>query len=60
MRDKKYLPFIFLPVLIVVIVANSDMHTDGKSVLFALSALCMLVGGYLSARPYFKKKNENA
>lgn len=60
MRDKKYLPLIFLPVMIVVIVANSDMHTDGKSVIFALSALCMLIGGYLSAKPYIKRRKEKA
>lgn len=60
MRDNKNLPLIFIPVLTMVIVANSDMHTYGKSVIFAIAALVLLYAGYLNARPYFKKKNKNA
>ncbi|RLQ91270.1 hypothetical protein D9754_05960 [Planomicrobium sp. Y74] len=59
MRDKKIFPLFFIPLLTVVIVANSDMHFNGKLIIFVISALCILLACYLATKPYIKRKKSS-
>lgn len=58
MRDNKILILIFIPILISIIVANSEIHPVGKSILFGASALCLLFAGCVSYRQSKASKKE--
>ncbi|QHJ69152.1 hypothetical protein [Planococcus halotolerans] len=60
MRDNKIFPLLFIALMTTIIVANSDMHFNGKLIIFVISALCMLLAGYLAAKPYIQRRKEKA
>lgn len=60
MRDNKIFALFFIALMTTVIVANSDMHINGKLIIFSVSGMCMLIAGYLSAKPYIKRRKQKA
>lgn len=60
MRDNKIFPLFFIALMTTVIVANSDMHINGKVIIFSVSGFCMLLAGYLAAKPYIERKKKKA
>ncbi|WP_162920105.1 hypothetical protein [Paenisporosarcina cavernae] len=49
MKSKSYL-VVLTSLVILMVTANSGFHTDSKTVIYGLSALGIVLGGYLSVK----------
>ena len=49
MKSKSYL-LTLISLILAMVTSNLDIHTDIKSVIYGLSALGLILGGYLSIR----------
>ncbi|MGE7880057.1 hypothetical protein [Peribacillus muralis] len=50
MKSKSYILTV-ISVLLALVTSNLDIHTGIKSVIYGLSALGLISGGYLSEKP---------
>ena len=49
MKSKSYL-LTLISLMLALVISNLDIHTDIKSVIYGLSALGLILGGYLSIK----------
>ena len=49
LKSKSYL-LTLISLILAMVTSNLDIHTDIKSVIYGLSALGLILGGYLSIR----------